>query len=528
GDANPALSYTVGGLGLVNGDMLSGSLVITAGQYSNVGTYAISQGSLANANYAITYDGADLTINKRAITVAANNQSRIYGDANPALSFTVGGAGLVNNDTLSGLLATSATDTSNAGTYAISQGTLAATGNYDLSFTGADLTVSKRAITVAANNQSRIYGDANPTLSYTVGGAGLVNNDSLTGGLATAANATADIGTYAISQGTLAATGNYDLSFTGADLTVSKRAITVAANNQSRIYGDANPTLSYTVGGAGLVNNDRLTGGLTTLATAASGVGTNAILQGSLAASGNYDLTFVGGNLRITPRALTVAANHASRIYGDANPVFSYAVSGLINGDTLTGSLASSATTSSGIGTYTIGLGTLGNGNYAISYSGNSLTVTPRGIAVTANNASRFSGVANPTFTYTVGDAGLVNGDRLSGALATSADQYSGPGRYAIGQGSLAASDNYRLSFVGGVLTVITTSPTMELASVNTPRSFAPDMLPLPPVGEQGRTPTFESDGTGKGPQTYLADPRFDGMVLCFDNGAACVARLPQ
>ena len=88
---------------------------------------------------------------------------------------------------LSGALATSATTTSNVGTYGIGQGTLAVSGNYALNYTSADLTVTQRALTVTADAKSRAYGDVNPALTYQVGGSGLVNGDSLSGALATSA-----------------------------------------------------------------------------------------------------------------------------------------------------------------------------------------------------------------------------------------------------------------------------------------------------------------------------------------------------
>ena len=48
------LTYTVGGQGLANGDTLSGTLATAAGLTSNVGAYAITQGTLAaNSNYAV-------------------------------------------------------------------------------------------------------------------------------------------------------------------------------------------------------------------------------------------------------------------------------------------------------------------------------------------------------------------------------------------------------------------------------------------------------------------------------------------
>jgi hypothetical protein len=53
----------------------------------------------------------------------------------------------------------------------------------------------------------------------------------------------------------------------------------------------------------------------------------------------------------------------------------------------------------------------------------------------------------NPTPSYV--SSGLVNGDTLSGLLATSATTTSNVGAYAITQGTLAASSNYALSYVG-------------------------------------------------------------------------------
>src|SRR5207249_6195141 len=128
---------------------------------------------------------------------------------NPALTYQVGGAGLVNGDTLSGTLATSATATSNVGAYGIGQGTLAASGNYALNYASNNLTVTQRAITVTADAKSRAYGDANPALTYQVGGAGLVHGDTVSGALAKSATTASNVGIYGITQGSLAASGNY-------------------------------------------------------------------------------------------------------------------------------------------------------------------------------------------------------------------------------------------------------------------------------------------------------------------------------
>jgi len=280
--------------------------------------------AIATREFATTYAGWDFTNVWSApsagyypqlygvnyvLRVDPANASRTYGDANPAFTYT--SYGLHTGDTsaiLAGLsLSTTATTTSNVGSYAITAGgsvTSTAGQAYRLIQTPAALTVTPRAITVTADAKSRTYGDANPALTYQVGGSGLVNGDTLSGALATSATTASNVGTYGITQGTLAASSNYTLSsFTGANLTVTPRAITVTADATSRAYGDANPALTYRVGGSGLANGDTLSGALATSATAASDVGVYGITHGSLAASSNYAFTFVGANLTITPVA---------------------------------------------------------------------------------------------------------------------------------------------------------------------------------------------------------------------------------
>jgi MBG domain (YGX type)/Bacterial Ig-like domain (group 3) len=86
------------------------------------------------------------------------------------------------------------------------------------------------------------------------------------------------------------------------------------------------------------------------------------------------------------------------------------------------------------------------------------VNVNKASLVVTANNASRTYGDANPGFSASY--SGFVNGDTasvISGApsLTTSATSLSAVGTYAIspGIGSLAAS-NYSFSFVNGSLTI--------------------------------------------------------------------------
>ncbi|MBT9371277.1 MBG domain-containing protein [Rhizobium sp. CSW-27] len=474
GDANPDLTWSISEGNLVNGDTLSGALSTTADATSDVGKYDITQGTLGNANYAITFQSGTLKINQRAITVTADNTSKTYGDANPDLTWTMTDGSLVNGDTLSGGLSTVADKTSNVGAYDITQGTLAASSNYALTFTKGTLTINQRAITVTADNQSKTYGDANPDLTWTVTDGSLVNGDTLSGTLATTATKTSGVGAYDITKGTLA-NGNYAISFASGTLTINKRAITVTADNLSKTYGDANPDLTWTVTDGSLVNGDTMSGALATTANGTSSVGAYDITQGTLAASANYDMTFATGTLTVTQRAITVTADNQSKTYGDANPDLTWKVTNgnLVNGDSLSGDLSTVADRTSNVGTYDITQGTLANANYAITYEGGRLTINQRAITVTADSLSKTYGDSNPDLTWKVTQGTLVNGDSLTGTLVTNADQTSGVGSYKIAQGSLSASNNYALSFVGGTLAV--TARAITVTADNQTRLFSLD-----------------------------------------------------
>ena len=118
-------------------------------------------------------------------------------------------------------------------------------GNVVLSTTGATpvnvlvgaSTVTAKALSVTAAAQTRIYGETDPTLTYTADG--LVNEDTLAGSLSRAPGEA--VGTYAINQGTLG-NPNYNISFTGANL-----VITAATLNPTSIT--VNPPLNLTYDG---------------------------------------------------------------------------------------------------------------------------------------------------------------------------------------------------------------------------------------------------------------------------------------
>ncbi len=134
-----------------------------------------------------------------------------------------------------------------------------------------------------------------PALSFTA--SGFKNNDEafiVTGQLGTTATASSSVGSYPFTLGTLAAGSNYALALASSAPQFAVTAATLTIQpvaNQSKIYGDNNPSFTFT--STGLKNNDPaslIVGSLSNNATTASGVGRYAFGLGTLSAGNNYVL----------------------------------------------------------------------------------------------------------------------------------------------------------------------------------------------------------------------------------------------
>jgi gliding motility-associated-like protein len=440
GDADPALTYTFTPA-LVAGDAFTGALTRVPGE--TVGVYAINQGTLtAGSNYTITYVSNNLTITLKTITITVNSQTKVYGDADPALTYTFSPA-LAAGDAFTGAL--SRVPGENIGVYAINQGTLTPGADYTIIFNSDNLTITPKTVTVTADAQTKVYGDPDPALTYTFSPA-LIAGDAFTGALTRVTGE--NIGVYAINQGTLTLSSNYTFIYNGSSLTITPKAITVTANSQTKIYGDVDPALTYTFSPA-LIAGDAFTGSLTRIP--GENIGVYAINQGTLALSTNYTFTYVGNNLTITPKTITVNADIQTKVYGDADPALTYTFSpALIAGDAFTGSLT--RVPGENIGVYAINQATLAlSSNYTFIYNGNSLTITPKAITVTANSQTKIYGDADPALTYTFSPA-LIAGDAFTGGLIRIPGENIGV--YAINQGTLTAGTNYTITYNGDNLTI--------------------------------------------------------------------------
>ena len=148
-----------------------------------------------------------------------------------------------------------------------------------------------------------------------------------------------------------------------------------------KVYGDADFTVSATGGAtANPVTFTSQTAGVCSVTGATvhiNSVGTCTV-RASQAGNSNYNLATMDQSFTITPRPVTVTADAKIKAFGAADPALTYGLTSgsLITGDVFTGSLSRTAGTSAG--TYPINLGTLAlNPNYAITYVGANLTISP-------------------------------------------------------------------------------------------------------------------------------------------------------
>ena len=411
------------------------------------GTCNITASQFGNANYLPAGDVVQsFTVNQKTINISANaNQTKVYGDTDPTLTYT--SDALVGADTFSGEVSRAVGE--NIGNYAIAQNTLTAGANYDITFTGADFNISKKAIIVSVDeNQTIVYGNAEPDLTYT--SDVLVGDDAFSGEISRAVGE--NVGNYAIAQNTLTAGANYDITFTGSNFIISKKAIIVSVDaNQEKIYKEDDTVLTYTADA--LVGTDTFTGELSR--TVGENVGDYPISQNTLSAGANYNITFSSENFTITPKIVTVIVDaNQTKAYGDAEPILTvndgidlneggFNDNNVIDGSSLRGKLARVEGESVGYYAITQGTVTVAD-NYEISFTGADFNISKKTISVSANaNQSKVYGDAEPTLTYTA-DA-LVGDDNFSGEITrvTGEDVST----YAISKNTLTAGDNYEITF---------------------------------------------------------------------------------
>ena len=483
GDPNPVFTGTI--VGIKNADNITATYTSVANAASPVGTYPI----VANlidfthklSNYTVTKTDGVLTITQAPLTVTAADATRLYGNPNPVFTGTI--VGIKNADAITATYSSPATVLSDVGPYPIIPALLDPTlklGNYAVTSINGVLSINPSPLTFTVANASRAYGNANPNFTGTF--VGLKNGDVLTITF-TSADVTSPVGTYPIVPVVSGAKAiDYSITVKGGVLTITPAPLSVTGPNGSRLYGDPNPPSTIT----GLKNNDNIT------ATIASPTATSVpatyvtvpVLVDPTSKLGNYTVTSKNGSLTVNKAPLSVAANSFSRPFGSANPTLTGVITGIKNGENITATYSTTATQTSNVGTFAItpavsfspsGL----SGNYNLTTSAGTLTITAVPLSITSNNQAV---VLNGTIAASATYSGFVLGQgpaNLAGTLGCSSNGTT------IGTHTLScsgqSSTNYTISFVN------TGVETVTYAAVGT-CSNGPGHQILAPIATNGST----------------------------------------
>ncbi len=175
-----------------------------------------------------------------------------------------------------------------------------------------------------------------------------------------------------------------------------------------------------------------------------TGVGT-VVLKASQAGDAQHSPATATQSFQVTPAALTVTANNATRAYGAANPVFSGTIAGAMNGDTFTETFTTTATASSNPGTYPIVPAVTGTdlADYTITTVNGTLTVTAATTPTTAATTTKITAPSTAIYGSAV---------TLSAAVTSASGTPTGTVTFYTGTTSLGVG-----TLNGGVATLSTT-----------------------------------------------------------------------
>jgi hypothetical protein len=400
-----------------------------------------------------------LTVTPAVLAITAQPESKSYGQADPELGYLV--SGLKPGDSqatiLSGSLARTPGETVAGGPYSIGQGTLSATTNYLINFTGNVFTILPAALSVRADDQSKTYGAPDPAL--TAAYSGFVNGESLSslgGNLVLTRQPGAQVGNYFITPAGLTSQ-NYTITFTPGSLSITRAGLSVTPDAKTKSYGATDPAL--TVSYSGLVNGDlasSLAGTLGISRSPGEAVGAYSITASGLT-SPNYDITFNPGSFVITKALLSVTADPQNKTYGNPDPAFSASYQGFVTGETtaaLGGALVFSRNPGENVGAYTVTPSGLTSSNYDITLNSGVMSITKAPLSVEFVSTNKVFGTPNPVFAVVY--SGLTNGDTaasLQGGLVFQLAPGTAPGDYQVTAAGLT-SPNYAISYSPGIFTI--------------------------------------------------------------------------
>ena len=296
---------------------------------------------------------------------------------------------------------------------------------------------------------------------------------------------------------TAVATSDKYAGETTKTFTISKKALTITAEDKTATFGDAAP--AYTVTYDGFENNETATvlGGTLALdcdyVQNESGAGNYDITPSGLT-SDNYEITFTAGKLTVGKKALEssmIAAIEALTYNGTAQtpePVVTFNEMTLEAGTDYTVAYANN--TAAALATATENAPTVTITAVATSqkYAGTTsktFTIQKKALTITAVDETVTFGDAAPVYTVMYAGFEAEEGaDVLGGTLALACDYVqneSGVGEYAITPSGLT-SDDYEITFTAGKLTVEAKALENSMIATISDQVYSGDSLKPVPV----------------------------------------------
>ena len=339
------------------------------------------------SNYSVSLPKsttADITA--KDLTIMAKDQSVTYGTniATGTTQVTLSPATLPGSAQLTSIMLTpSTTDVTTSGTITpskaeIKSGETDVTSNYNIKYESGKLTITSATFVegdVKAEAYSGVYDGKAHTIKVEAPDDATVKYGTTEGSCnLDKAPTYKDVSTNTVYFEVTRP--NYNPVKGSQTVTITKKELTITAEAKSKIYGAVDPTLTYKV--EGLVEGESLDGALTR--DEGKDVGEYDILQGTLKATDNYKVTYIGAKLSITRAPLTVKADPKTKEAGEDDPALTYTYDKLVADDTeevFSGSLTRIAGEEAG--EYAIMLGNLSAGdNYNITFQGANLTITAK------------------------------------------------------------------------------------------------------------------------------------------------------
>lgn len=449
GEDSPIISYTFSGL---KSSDKEDDFTITKTELAeklDAGTYTATAKVSGEKTkfYEITVNTADFTVIQKAATITIDKVNDItYGDKVPVLSATVDG--VLAGDSLSYTLETGYTVGARIGEYTASvvfNPEAAENKNYAITAPDTTFNVVQKPLTIKLNNTATVaVGKTYTVEAEHLEKIGLVAGDTVTGYV----TITKDVkGTYNaddFDKSNLVVTnaGCYVISYEMsvefvedtfaidfADVTLTydgqPHGVSVTKTDDSKNY-----TITY-----GTTEND------CTLNTSPEYTNAGAYTIYFKVVDNDTYAEHVGSvTLTINKKAVEIKVNDVTITYGDT-PAFSYAVTGLVKGETLSGeAVYSGAGTDAGV--YDISVsGLTASDNYAVTVKTGTLTINKKTAEVTWTNAENYvyspAGQTLPTATYDGKTASLIFTKDGTGC------DFKNAGTYTV---TVADDKNYTLS----------------------------------------------------------------------------------